>query len=61
MTVLTGCILLKIACQITTPWENLKKNMSSGDYPTDPPLQYPQIDLTREAEESDPPVVGTHP
>ena len=31
------------------------------DYPTDPPLQHPRIDLTRKAEECDPPIVGTHP
>ncbi|TWW73494.1 hypothetical protein D4764_15G0008880 [Takifugu flavidus] len=31
------------------------------DYPADPPLQYPRIDLTREAEECDPLIVGTHP
>ena len=31
------------------------------DYPTDPPFQHPRIDLTRKAEECDPPTVGTHP
>ncbi|MEQ2175725.1 hypothetical protein GOODEAATRI_020775 [Goodea atripinnis] len=31
------------------------------DYRPDSPLQYPGTGLTREAEECDPPVVGTHP
>ncbi|MED6246588.1 hypothetical protein ATANTOWER_020212, partial [Ataeniobius toweri] len=31
------------------------------DYRPDSPLQYPGVGLTREAEECDPSVVGTHP
>ena len=31
------------------------------DYPADPSLQNPWVDLPREAEECDPPMVGTHP
>ncbi|MEQ2198848.1 hypothetical protein XENOCAPTIV_019422, partial [Xenoophorus captivus] len=31
------------------------------DYGPDSPLQYPGVGLTREAEECDPPIVGTHP
>ena len=31
------------------------------DYRLNSPLQYPGIDFPREAEECDPPIVGTHP
>ncbi|MED6272754.1 hypothetical protein CHARACLAT_033702 [Characodon lateralis] len=42
------------------PWSTLQRVKPRFNYRLDSPLHYPGIGLTREAEECDPPIVGTH-